>query len=88
MHDDVYVGRLLSGKYVGFPIARVPSASFNVLQFLQFPQINHRKRNKKSHARQITIGHSICFVLPCMDSNPFTAVTFTAVTFTAFYGGY
>jgi hypothetical protein len=46
-----------------------------VFQFLQFPQINHRKE-KKSHARQITIGHSICFVLPYMDSNlrPFTAV--------------
>jgi hypothetical protein len=31
---------------------------------------------EKSHARQITIGHSICIVLPCTDSNlrPFAAV--------------
>ena len=73
MHDGVNVGRLQSGKYVGSAIARVPLAAPDVLQFLQFPKINHRK---KSQARQITIGHSICFVLPCTDSNlrPFTAV--------------
>ena len=47
MHDDVYVGRLLSGKYVGFPIARVPLAAPDVLPFLQFPKIKPQKKRKK-----------------------------------------
>ena len=44
--------------------------------FSNFHKSTTEKEKTKSHARQITIGHSICFVLPCMDSNlrPFTAV--------------
>jgi hypothetical protein len=57
MHDGVDAGRLLSGKHVGFPVARVPSASFDVLQFLQFPKSTTGLK-KKTHARQITIGYS------------------------------
>ena len=47
--------------------------SFN---FSNFQKPTTEKKEKKSHARQITIGHSICFALPCTDSNlrPFTAV--------------
>jgi hypothetical protein len=37
MQDGEYVGRLLSGNYVGLAIARVPSASF---WGTQFPNIN------------------------------------------------
>ena len=67
---------MLSGNYVWFDIARVPLAAPDVLQFLQFPKSTTEKEKEKSHVRQITIGHSICFVLPCTDSNlrPFTAV--------------
>jgi hypothetical protein len=46
IHDGVYVGRSLGRNYVGFDIARVPSVSCNVLQFLQFPKINHRRKKK------------------------------------------
>jgi hypothetical protein len=53
MHDGVYGGRLLSGNYVGFDIARVPLAAPDVLQFLQYPKINHQKEKEKekSHPR-------------------------------------
>ena len=44
--------------------------------FSNFQKSTTKKEKEKSNARQITIGHSICFVLPCTDSNlrPFTAV--------------
>jgi hypothetical protein len=63
MHDGVYVGRLLSGKYVGLTIARVPSASFDVLQFLQFPKINHRYKKKLMLVR---LPSGIAFVVSCL----------------------
>ena len=62
--------------YVGFNIARVPSASFIVLQFLQFPQIDHRKRKEKIscssdyHRAQLLF----CLVVHGQQLRPFTAV--------------
>jgi hypothetical protein len=32
-------------------------------QFLHFPKSTTEKEKEKSHVHQITIGHSICFVL-------------------------
>jgi hypothetical protein len=44
--------------------------------FSNFQKSTTEKEKETSHARQITIGRSNCFVLPCTDSNlrPFTAV--------------
>ena len=56
MHDGVSVGRLLSG----FPIAQVPSASFDVLQF---PKLNHRWKRKKLMLVRLPSG--IAFVVSC-----------------------
>ena len=73
--DGVYVGRLLSGNYVGFPITRRAPGSPDVAQFPPISKINHRKK-RKPDACQITMMYSSCCVMPCTDSNvwPFTAV--------------
>jgi hypothetical protein len=63
-------------------LCRVPYCPGSPTPYLPPMSSNYSKFKKsttdkeKSHARQITIGHSICFVLPCTDSNlrPFTAV--------------
>jgi hypothetical protein len=55
--------------------ARVPSTSFNVLQFLQFPKI-HRKRKLMLVRLSWGSSYSNYCLMPCADSNlrPYTAV--------------
>jgi hypothetical protein len=56
MHEGVYVGRLLSGNYVGFDIAQVPLATPDVLQ---------PPKKKKKNLMLVRFPSGIAFVLSC-----------------------